>query len=453
MASLLELKNLNEETKNKASTSKVKGLQLLTKTEQTKQRIKCLLLNSTANGVPNMLRARNMFLKIMWLTFLIFSTCAGSYYTIDSIIDFFKYSSVTLINVINEQQSQFPTISFCSSPEFKITIDQIIISVNFERIAETNLSHFEEFEDFSRGKCFRYNSGRNIFGENFNLLNSSKGGFSFSLRINIYFKIPNEYDFGEFLVNIHNYSSPPYDMQDGGYWLRAGTWNYFEVERIFTQNLEEPYNNCLKNISLFKMNKTLIDYIAKSNLAYTQINCFRLCSNLYVIEESNCGCNSSLNKFENNCILLDAVAGTTTNTSKCVLEYLKEFRNNLQFSKCYQYCPLECDSLSYNIKINTESFPVSGNLSDSFKKEYAYLQRFNTYEEVNRHYIGLRVYYKDLKYTLVTQQPKTEVFNFVSNIGGIFGLFLGISFLSFIETIEILSEIFLIIISSNKIYV
>lgn len=118
MASLLKLKNLKVEPKIKPSISNVKAIKSPTKKEQTKQTIKCLLLNSTANGVPNMLRARNIFLKIMWLTFLIMSTCAGSYYTIDSIIDFFKYSSVTHINVINEDQSQFPTISFCSSPEF-----------------------------------------------------------------------------------------------------------------------------------------------------------------------------------------------------------------------------------------------------------------------------------------------------------------------------------------------
>jgi hypothetical protein len=32
------------------------------------------------------------------------------------------------------------------------------------------------------------------------------------------------------------------------------------------------------------------------------------------------------------------------------------------------------------------------------------------------------------------------MFDFISNIGGIFGLFLGISFLSFIEIFEILIE-------------
>jgi hypothetical protein len=37
------------------------------------------------------------------------------------------------------------------------------------------------------------------------------------------------------------------------------------------------------------------------------------------------------------------------------------------------------------------------------------------------------------------------MFNFISNIGGILGLFLGLSFLSFIEIFEILFEILSII--------
>lgn len=452
MASLFELKDLKEQlkTKKQISTSNENFNRPLRKRDIIKQRIWHILSNSSVNGLPNLVKASNIFLKIMWSISLIISTCVGSYYTIDSIIDFFKYNSVTIIDVIHEQQSQFPTISFCPYPEFNGSIDQMIISANFERIPITNFSQFEEFEDHSYGKCFRYNSGFSTHGEKFSLLNSSKSGFSFSLRFNIHMEVPDNYDFGEFLVNIHNYSSPPYDIQDGGYWVRPGSWNYFEVERIFTTQLEEPYNNCLKNVSLFKMNKTLIDKMLKSKLAYSQTDCLRLCSNLLVLEESNCGCNSSLENFEKNCVSLDVQFGQSTDTAKCCLEFLKEFPKNFLLTKCYKYCPSECDSLSYNIKVSTEPLPDNGNISKFFKNEYPYLQRYNTYQEVNRHFIAVRVFYKDLKYTLISQAPKTETFNFVSNIGGLFGLFLGLSFLSFIEILEILSEAFSILVSNSN---
>ena len=71
---------------------------------------------------------------------------------------------------------------------------------------------------------------------------------------------------------------------------------------------------------------------------------------------------------------------------------------------------------------------------------------FNTYEEVHKHFVVLCVYLQDMKYTLISQEPKTELFTLIAYIGGILGVFLGISFLSFIEIFEIFYEIFLIFI-------
>ena len=69
---------------------------------------------------------------------------------------------------------------------------------------------------------------------------------------------------------------------------------------------------------------------------------------------------------------------------------------------------------------------------------------FKTYENVSKNFYSIYVYYEDLKYTLITQKPLCEIFDLVSNIGGLFGLFLGMGLLSFIEIFEILLEALLI---------
>ncbi len=127
-------------------------------------------------------------------------------------------------------------------------------------------------------------------------------------------------------------------------------------------------------------------------------------------------------------------------------EYLKDFRKKYQNEKCSQYCPLECESMNYIVNTYNEQFPLAGNISkkDNFPAEY------NTYEEIKKHYIEIFVYYNDLKYTVISEEPKAELFNFISNIGGILGLFLGISFLSFIEIFEILFEILIIIFKQRQ---
>lgn len=99
-----------------------------------------LLLNSTVHAVPNMLRTKSSFLKIMCLVFFFSSTYACIYYTLDSIADFLKYKTVTSINIVNENQPQFPAISFCAYPPFEKPIDDYLLNIKFENRDVTNLS-------------------------------------------------------------------------------------------------------------------------------------------------------------------------------------------------------------------------------------------------------------------------------------------------------------------------
>jgi len=98
-----------------------------------------------------------------------------------------------------------------------------------------------------------------------------------------------------------------------------------------------------------------------------------------------------------------------------------------------------------HLKEYIEIFPTNGQLKNIPNESD--LAKFETLENIANHYIRLYVYYKDLKYTLISENAKTEPFNFVSNIGGILGLFLGISFLSFIEILEVIYEIILYLIT------
>lgn len=91
------------------------------KTETLKKRLLELLVNSSVHSVPNLIRARNGNVKIIWLIFFIISTIKGT-------TDFLKYDTITTVSVITEQEPQIPTISFCAYPSFdpSTPIDQII---------------------------------------------------------------------------------------------------------------------------------------------------------------------------------------------------------------------------------------------------------------------------------------------------------------------------------------
>jgi hypothetical protein len=67
-----------------------------------------------------------------------------------------------------------------------------------------------------------------------------------------------------------------------------------------------------------------------------------------------------------------------------------------------------------------------------------------TLDDLRESMVQFSVYYTDFYYTLISQTPKQLIVDFVSNFGGLLGLFIGIlEFLSFGELIKTIIEILL----------
>ena len=124
----------------------------------------------------------------------------------------------------------------------------------------------------------------------------------------------------------------------------------------------------------------------------------------------------------------------------------KLFNKNFnQTEKCSKFCPSECDQYSYEIFHTPHKITGAGKINGFNDLNYVYslLPQFQTYENVSKAYYLINAYYEDLKYTLISQKPKIELFGLVSNIGGLFSLFLGFSLGSFLELFEVLIELIL----------
>ena len=76
------------------------------------------LLSSSAHGLPRLLRSKNCVIKILWSIALVTSTICGSYFVIKNSLDYLKYETVTTISLIEENEVEFPTLSFCSLNNF-----------------------------------------------------------------------------------------------------------------------------------------------------------------------------------------------------------------------------------------------------------------------------------------------------------------------------------------------
>jgi hypothetical protein len=382
------------------------------------------------------IKTKRLGIKIAWILILLTFFTLNVYYVVLNIIDFLNFETTTSIYEIDENSAEFPTISFCVC-ESKYNISILYTSFNNDNTLEDDWeNHFEMYKDTSYGKCYRFNSGKNMFNQTIPIKYSKSSGFDDGLELRFYSKTDD--DFGSLKILIHNHSQTPATIYNKGFSVSAGTYNYFILNRNLIQRLEQPYNDCYKNLSQFKLNKTIINYMLnKMNWIYTQSECIRLCKNLKFTEMNDCDC--TLKSIEED-ISSECMTSNKTKISKnCSRQFMANFN---PIEKCKQYCPLECESFYYQINTYTRLIDA-GNLSIISKDSSFVYQSFKTYANVSKTFYSINVYYEDLKYTLISQKPKIELFGLISNIGGLFSLFLGFSLGSFLELFEILIEFIL----------
>lgn len=150
------------------------------------------------------------------------------------------------------------------------------------------------------------------------------------------------------------------------------------------------------------------------------------------MEQSGCNCVKNID------MPVECEITLNETVKKCYNEFLRNFQKKDLLDICSDYCPLECDSISYSIELNSEKLPVSGLINNSF----SYMKLFKNYENVQKNFISIIAFYQpNLKYFHIKEKPSIETVDLVSQIGGTLGLFLGLSFLSLVEIIEFLIEL------------
>ena len=76
-----------------------------------------------------------------------------------------------------------------------------------------------------------------------------------------------------------------------------------------------------------------------------------------------------------------------------------------------------------------------------------------TFDLIRKSVARIQINYQDMMQTFITEYPKTSPTDLVSSLGGILGLFMGLSFLSFIEIFDFAIQFSFILmkyISGNK---
>jgi hypothetical protein len=394
-----------------------------------KYKIRNILAESNAHALPHLVGEKNRCLKVIWFASFLLSIGACFYFLNKTLNDYFSYTKVTSIDIISEQPATFPTVTICNRKEHDLITKNITLcQINYDKSCQNNPEiYFDSFTDIYYGKCLRFNSGKNGFIQR-GFYGSSNDG----LHLN--FKLNSTDRFGKLLVIIHNHTIPPLNMANEDIKISPGRTYYIKVHRTFSQKLGQPYSDCLSDLDLFKKNKTIINFLNESGRQYSQRQCFELCFSIQYYDTNPCNCTN--NPWEDVFAKCYATVEKYSPLYNCSQNYRTKFSKKSFEQKCSNYCPLECNSIEYSLSTYTLNYPSSGNISKQDVIKH-FGDRFFTYEDLQFSFFSMVIYYKDLKYTLIKEEPNMVLTDLVSNTGGLLGIFIGYSLVSFMEVIEL----------------
>ena len=194
----------------------------------------------------------------------------------------------------------------------------------------------------------------------------------------------------------------------------------------------------------------LYEVFVKLGKEYKQSDCFDLCYQTFVAQKCKC-INSAFYPLINQPYCLNV------SQLLCDLKAFLEFYSQVDIqAKCGPQCPLECKSQKFDLTISSYNYPTPAyanqlvnysNILDRFVTNVSEV----TYDYLKEHILAVDIFYGDMKYLSIEELEKMSFIDLISGVGGTLGLFIGMSFLSFFEIIDVLIEAFIYLIGKKRV--
>jgi hypothetical protein len=386
------------------------------KLDEAKKELKGFI---SLNGFSTVFNTSNPFVKTLWVFFflVLFSGCIQNVY--ENMSDYYEYTVITKIEYVNENPMKLPAITLClaslgsNSISTNVTLEKSFVNCTIGGV-ECDIKDFYSFATRTSYmndiiQCHVLNGGRNSSGHPNKIISTRNTGFSSGFYLQFY--LPKNHILYYYINDAY---LKPTTFEINKYFTRGIAYDYV-LEKSVETKLELPFNDCWNRINL--PDSPLVRQLSAANITYRQVNCFELCFEKFVQKYA----------FENR--LSEDEARTKD-----------EARNFEREKNCDDLCPTECESTQY--KITGSMLSLTDYIEYSLPMIPVVGKKLNTTiystEEFNRNYMEIGVYFDSLKYTKISQTPKTSLSGLVSNLGGSFGLFLDLSFLSACRAIEFL---------------
>lgn len=471
---------------------------------------------SSINGIPNITRTESLMIKLIWAIFFLCSASYCAFGVSRSFMLFLQHEVNTISTTERYNSIQFPTITFCNRNPYKLNIDNglvrkfkaarnktlttvrdknssrfdrmfiidyvnkytieslnftererklisyniddMLISASFNNLALSK-NEFVEVNTNSYGTCYKFNSGRNVSGHKLDLKSSTNPGKKNALKLELY--LGDSYLSNDLVksigavVFVHNSSIVPL-MEIEGVSLPAGFESDIVIDQDFYMKLGTPHSNCIQDVrSPDSFDSFLYKVTVKLLGKYRQKHCLQFCYQKSLIEQCKCfDINTPIYAYN------ESIPCNLEEAKSCAFNALNNFYDLNANHSCFEDCPLECESIYYNLVTYQSVFPspfYADYLIKYDRPAYRSVRNLTSFAQIKRSVLALNIYFSDISYSYTFEVPMKTIEQLIADIGGLMGICIGTSLLGFVEIIELILDLLFFtdysVAKGNKIHV
>jgi hypothetical protein len=437
----------------------------------------------TAQCYPKIFQNNNnKCLQLTWSLIFILFSCLTCWFVILGIVDYLEYEVVTKIRINVGKEIVFPLITVCDANPFTSRKSSNLLK-DMQDEGESNSptdnnNKWTDYTSYAMNKAFSFSDEKKQelgFSINQSLKSclfynkpcmASDFTWRFNYRYGNCFQLDphrvvkhahlSENMYGVYLIlgNLENLNEFPaypseglkifihngteFGSNDVEIFMETGKQVKIDLHKTLTYRQPSPYSDC-QDLSSFK--SEIYDYIKSTNNGeYRQKKCFNLCFQKYIMD--NCQCFYTYFPIFDYVYQKQIKPCADQNQTFCLNEVGVEFSNNIK-EICANECPLECEYITYETSMSQLDYPSRQHFDD-LKKRFKEYENMSI-DEYKKTHFRLNIHFKSSEYTEIREMPKTSAIELISNLGGVLGIFLGLSIFSFVEVFEILFRIAIIV--------
>lgn len=319
--------------------------------------------------------------------------------------------------------------------------EDFVLSCTYRGVSCGNFSsvYWTSFWHYAYGNCYVFNSGQDKIGKKAPVLKSNKPGPSHGLNLEL--NIEQDEYIGAFSeeagvrIDISNQGEMAFPREKG---LSAAPGFATSIGmRKVVLNRKDPFNNkrCSNSSTLDDANL----YRQAFQANYSSTACKESC--LAFNQRKECKCMEYRFPIPSNntpvCNIFDKT------TVDCLSRVQRDFKKNAL--NCTVSCPPPCRESVFKLTSSFAAWPSTG-------YEPFYVERLEAKEKyldfvdsnnsssskIRSNVLKLNIFFEELNFESITEERSYELANFVSDLGGSLGLWIGMSVLSFAEVFELL---------------